>query len=207
MFMFCSDMNSRPFPPGPDPDADVAAERRRLLLVRQLERLDQMIAAGMDMVQALAAQAAGSGPKVIEGDLILAYSRASRAVRMAILLQSHLIAEPDARPEAALDAELEPEGSPDEPAAQDLAEREPIEFAERREAERGERLERDDIYRAVLTRPAGELVVEICRDLGLDPDWPDLPPEPGAEDVIVGDYVGASFAPCRPRSPPRAASP
>ena len=82
MFMFCSDMNSRPFPPGPDPDADVAAERRRLLLVRQLERLDQMIAAGMDMVQALAAQAAGSGPKVIEGDLILAYSRASPTLRV-----------------------------------------------------------------------------------------------------------------------------
>jgi acyl-CoA synthetase (AMP-forming)/AMP-acid ligase II len=37
-----------------------------------------------------------------------------------------------------------------------------------------ERLERDDIYRLVQTRPVHELVAEIANDLGLSPDWPDL---------------------------------
>jgi hypothetical protein len=47
------------------PDAPDPAEARRCaLLDRQLKRLARLVEAGMDMVQALAAQAAGSGPPV-----------------------------------------------------------------------------------------------------------------------------------------------
>ena len=170
-----------------------------------MERLDQMIGAGMDMVQALAAQAAGAGPRVVEGDVVLAYSRAARAVRLAILLQSHLIAEP----ETAVAERTAADADRVEPVAEDVAgrERDPDETAERPARERAERLERDDIYRDVRTRPVGELVIEICRNLGLAPDWPDLPPEPCVEGEFADDDLGAAFTPYRSQSPPQAASP
>ena len=205
MFMFCSDMNTPALPPFPNSPAD---ERRRALLDRQLERLDQMIGAGMDMVQALAAQAAGAGPQVVEGDVILAYSRAARAVRMAILLQSHLIAEPDAGRDAVAERAAA-DADRVEPPAEDLAgrERDPDESTERPAREYAERLERDDIYRNVRTRPVGELVAEIGRDLGIDPDWPELSPEPDRHNDVADADAGAAFVAHRSQSPPQAASP
>lgn len=196
-----------------DASAETAHARRRGLLDRQLERLDQLIAAGMDMVEGLAAQAAG-GPRVVEGDVVLAYSRASRAVRMAILLQSRLVAEPEAKAEAQTPAPgedapgaiglrwLEPEEMFEEWTS---ARRERVEqivegvarrergdddAAERLGREAVERLERDDIYGAVLTRPISELVADICRHLGLTPDWPRLSRQPWAQRERAGGAVG-----------------
>ena len=70
--------------PTPDPEAD------QPLLPRQIERLDRLADIGLQIAEALAAQAKGEGPKVVEGDLALAYDRVARAVRMAAMLQSRL---------------------------------------------------------------------------------------------------------------------
>jgi len=206
------------WPDDPPPDPDAA--RRRALLDRQLERLDQLIAAGMDLVQGLAAQAEG-GPKVVEGDVALAYSRVSRSVRMAMLLQTRLAAEPEAEaaaePKTTYFTWLEPENSIAERTAarkerveqivEDLARREQgdDEAAERMAREAAERLERDDLYGEVLTRPISELVFEICRDLNLAPDWPRLARQPWARREMADGKAGAPLK--AHLSPPQAASP
>jgi len=202
-----------------DPPADPDAARRRALLDRQLERLDQLIAAGMDLVQGLAAQAEG-GPKVVEGDVALAYSRVSRSVRMAMLLQTRLAAEPEAEaaePKTTYFTWLEPENSIAERTAarkerveqivEDLARREQgdDEAAEHIRREAAERLERDDLYGEVLARPISELVFEICRDLNLAPDWPRLARQPWARREMADGKAGAPLK--AHLSPPQAASP
>jgi hypothetical protein len=58
-------------------------------------------------------------------------------------------------------------------------------------AETAERLDDDDIYGDVLTRPVGELVALICRDLGLEPDWAQLGQEAWAQ-------AEENFPPSRP---------
>jgi hypothetical protein len=193
------------------PAADPLGARRLALLDRQLERLDQLIGAGMDMVQGLAAQASGAGPRVVQGDVILAYSRAARAVRMAMLLQSHLVAEFGAARDARAGDAAGTVGAQAraDRVVEALADRERDrpEPAERREAERAERLERDDIYRAVQTRPARELVAEIANDLGLSPDWPETMDAPEAPDDVDGDARRPPFAPRRSQPPPPSASP
>ena len=202
---------------------DAAADRRRSLLDQQLERLDQMAQAGTDLIQALAAQAAG-GPKVVKGDVSLAFGRVSRAVRMAILLQRRLIDETVSR-EAdrdgeddgrALDeaADVGPGTIPDRhDLVEDIAGREgdAPERAERIERETAERLERDDLYGLVHARPVGEIVVDICRDLDLEPDWPTLAQEGSAQVAYVTRNPGAPLAAVmrgashsHARAPPRA---
>src|SRR6478609_6177044 len=71
-----------------DNDADSTANAR---LDRQLEKLDRLADLGLEIVEALAAQAKGTGPQVVEGDIALAYDRVARSVRMAVMLQSRLI--------------------------------------------------------------------------------------------------------------------
>ena len=192
-------MNASATPPvSPAPDA--ADDRRRALLDQQLERLDQMAQAGTDMIQALAAQA-GGGPKVVKGDVSLAFGRVSRAVRMAILLQRRLLDETAFR-EADRDgeddgcalneeADLGPGTIVDrDDLLEDIAGREG-DAVERVERETAERLERDDLYRAVYARPVSEIVVDICRDLDLEPDWPTLANQPWAQREFASGEVGA----------------
>jgi len=95
--------------PPSDPAFAEREQRRQAMADRHLERLDQVIEAGMGMIGALAAQVAGTGPQVVEGDVALAYSRFSRAVRQGILLQTHLLDEPEQKPEAKSKAKGEAE--------------------------------------------------------------------------------------------------
>ena len=62
-------------------------------------------------------------------------------------------------------------------------------------AEARERLEHDDIYGDVLTRPVGEIIALICRDLGLSPDWSRLAQEAWAQDEIAGGPAQSPFMP------------
>ncbi len=188
---------------------DDPAEARRVLLDRQLERLDRLAEAGMQMVEALLAQARGEGPQVVEGDVALAYGRVSRAVRMAILLQSRLVEAPapaDAEPERIVFAWEEPRDVRAERAAARKErvehivehaarrEHEDAETVERLVAEAAERLECDDIYGDVLSRPIDELVAHICRDLGLDPDWDSLARRPWARRAVASGEIGWPIA-------------
>jgi hypothetical protein len=59
-----------------------------------------------------------------------------------------------------------------------------------------ERLDNDDIYGLVATRPIGELVAMICEDLGLDPDWDHLAAEAWARAEIASGAEGSPFLDC-----------
>jgi hypothetical protein len=62
---------------------------------------------------------------------------------------------------------------------------------ERRVGEAAGRLDQDDIYGDVLSRPISELIAMICKDLGLDPDWPQLAREAWAREEISGGAAGS----------------
>jgi hypothetical protein len=144
----------------------------------------------MGMISALAAQVAGTGPQVVEGDAALAYSRFSRAVRQGILLQTQLLAEPEEAKPAKADADDAPkeifyswlENDHSKRAAridhvEQIVERmargdgEPEETVERLAREAAEQAEKFEVYGDLAYRPMSEVLAEICRDLGLNPDW------------------------------------
>jgi hypothetical protein len=170
------------------------ADSREAALQRRLALLDQLAEAGLRLaltIEAEAAQAAAAGQPV-PSDAAMAFSRAARAVRLTVLLQAKLEEEPQARASGA-GADGAEDGSPGEAAAPpDLyvpaevrrgrqvlgivrgvaeAAGRDAETVERLAAEAGERMRRDDIYYLVRTKPFGELVTFICKELGLDPDW------------------------------------
>jgi hypothetical protein len=57
-----------------------------------------------------------------------------------------------------------------------------------------DRLDHDDIYGCVMTHTVSELVAMICKDLGLDPDWPTLAQEAWAVEERGGGEVGWPLA-------------
>ncbi len=57
-----------------------------------------------------------------------------------------------------------------------------------------ERLEHDDIYGEVMSRPVSDLVACICADLGLNPHWAHLAQEAWARDEIDSGEVGEALA-------------
>jgi hypothetical protein len=152
------------------------------------------------MIEALVAQAKGAGPKVVEGDVALAFSRVSRAVRLAVLLQSELTQGGEDPREAARQAEaLRRQEQVDRTVrivgriAKDHCRHEGFALGAYRNEAR-ERLDNDDIYGLVATRPLGELVAMICDDLGLQPDWNHLAAEAWAQAEIESGAEGSPFA-------------
>lgn len=196
-----------PFDAAPEPTADHAAWGERLLR-RQAERLETLAEAGLRMALAIERQAT-QGPAEGEEPLApaeaaMAFSRVARAVRMTGLLQERLVrALDDLRARQAAQAErarAEAEGAAKDaearrdPAYRHKARVEAIverlakadtddeDEIDRLVCEAGERLDDEDVYGDVLTRPVGELVSLICRDLGLDPDWTRLAQEAWAKE-------------------------
>jgi hypothetical protein len=131
-------------------------------------------------------------------------------VRQGILLQTHLLAEPEEKPEREAKAGkgkdedremtltwLEPEDSKREGRRERVAQivermarndGEPEETVERLYNEAAERLEMLDVYGDPAFRPISELVAEICRDLGLSPDWAVLASHPWArKEIALGE--------------------
>jgi hypothetical protein len=155
------------------------------MLQRELEVLGELAELGLKMARTIVAQANGeaTAEPVIQGDLPLAFSRVSRAARMAVLLQARLIQEikDGGRKRAAEDEDEGPvqwevEWVDEDPpwvareAARDEAEAGESRETERMESERPERLERDDIYADLMTLSKEELVARIRRDLGVGAD-------------------------------------
>ena len=135
--------------------------------------------------------------------IAMAYARAARAVRLTLLLQSNLIKQLQdwdrqtayLASRAIAKAEGLQEDLADQRKTQTvriverIAEREhdDAEQVERLVGEAAERLDQEDIYGDVLSRPVSELVAMICEDLGLDPDWRHLAREAWArEEIIIG---------------------
>ena len=67
-----------------------SADWARPMVERQLQVLGRLADAGMELVEALVAQAKG-GEAVVEGDVAMAFNRVARAVRQTSMLQSKLI--------------------------------------------------------------------------------------------------------------------
>jgi len=170
---------------------------------RQLQRLDRLAGAGMELVEALVAQAKGSGPRVVEGDLGLAYSRVSRAVRLAVLLH-HQLSQGAVDPvttaeEAARTAAAEHKKAHIARAVR-IIERVAMDHCRIKPSKAGdyaytarERLEDDDIHALVASRPIGELVALLCRELGLEPNWDALEQEAWAQAEIASGAAGSPF--------------
>ena len=188
----------------PTAAADAAARAR---IGRQLEILGRLAEVGLEIALAVERQVkdADLEPETLQ-HLAMAYSRASRAVRMTIALQSRLIQDLQVLDQARDHARTEREETHRdrierivERIAQDEYEDDDINELVR---ETSERLKDDDCYGGVMTRPIGELVALICRDLDLHPDWAKLAEEAwaraeiesGAEDSPF-NRMGAARAP------------
>jgi hypothetical protein len=196
--MICSDMSAQPS----TPDDDRAAWADGVLR-RQVEMLEALAETGLALAQRIAEA------DIAPADIAMAFSRVSRAVRLACLLQSKLIRDADeARREA--DDQRRMQNDRDQiNASQARQERKAWAQAiidrvaqgqtddedelEQINDEAAERLDADDIYGDVLNRPLGELVAVICRHMGLEPDWDRLAQEAWALDEIASGDPHSPF--------------
>jgi hypothetical protein len=129
----------------------------------------------------------------------MAYARAARAVRLAILLQAQLSQGAVDPLQAARQAEAaHREQQVDrtlrivERVAKDHCRQQGFALGAYVHEAR-ERLDNDDIYGLVATRPVGELVAMICQDLGLEPKWEHLAAEAWAQAEIESGAKGSPF--------------
>jgi len=156
---------------------------------RQLAQLARLAEIGMEIAEAAGRQARGEGEGA-GADAALGFSRAARAVRLTIALETRLVAERAAseRGEAAVRAS---EADRRRDRIHDKVDRliDEVAQTERADAEAAERLseavwerltETED--EALLDRPTEEIVARICADLGLAPGW-------------AGDAFGAGVIP------------
>jgi hypothetical protein len=192
---------------------------------QELELLGRLAEIGLNIALAVERQATGQlaeGEPPVAADVSLAYERVAKAVRLTILLQSKVIA--DLRHREAMAAHQRRRDEPLEEAARQArkaAGRERIEWIvargietehddnetiDRLYQEAVERLDDEDLYGTVLTRPVSEILADICRDLGLSPDWPSLAEEAWAREEIRSGKVGWPLATCQPPTEPQTPS-
>jgi hypothetical protein len=162
----------------PAPDRDDWA---RPLIERQLAVLSDLTEAALAVSLTLQRKITAAGSDDLPGEvesLTLAFTRAARAVRLTIALQSKLVAEARDPAPGALDEQRQArraqvnriirrvvgEGTRD------------VDICVYRWGQARERLEHDDIYGDLLSRPASEIVAAVCQDLGVAPDWPPWQP-------------------------------
>jgi hypothetical protein len=199
----------------PIPETDDPAAWAQAMLRRQVERLDTLAELGLDMARAIAAEKPEAA--------VTAFARVARAVRLTGLLQSRLLKDMDdafaraqlyapERESLARIAAIQDDPAHDHKARveriverQLKAQKRDQNEVERLMLEACERLDDDDIYRDVQTRPIGELVARICRDLGVEPDWSQLAQEAWAQEEMASASPASPFAmPDRTRPPPLA---
>jgi hypothetical protein len=207
-FMICSEMSSEIAAVSDPADSDAqawdaasdgcappSAERR-------LRMLDRLAEAGLEIALAVERRVKEAGPDQPLAELnaaAMAYARAARAVRLAILLQEQLADPPEAAPETSEEAEAGRREDKVERTvrivrrvARDHCRHEGFALGAYCHEAR-ERLDNDDIYGLVATRPIGELVAMICEDLGLQPDWDSLAAEAWAQAEIESGAEGSPF--------------
>ncbi len=217
-------MNACPPLPDQSPEAPDPGAWARGVIQRQVALQEELAEAGLRLALAIeqAATQAVAEHRPVDKDAALAFSRVSRAVRMAGLLQSKLIKDMDearsrglefaAKAREAADAEAE-DARLFEPAYRHKfrveriverlieAEHDDEDEVDRLAIETGERLDDEDLYGDVLNRPIGELVALICKDLGLNPDWSSLAQQAWAREEIESRAEGSPFV-----RPPSAAA-
>jgi len=175
---------------------------------RRLRMLDRLAEAGLEIALAIERRVKDAPPDQPLAELnaaAMAYGRAARATRLAILLQEQLGqggGDPQAvarQAEAVREAALAARKTAHIGRAVRIVERvamtcqiKPSRIGDYAYAAR-ERLDDDDIYGLVATRPLGELVALVCRDLGLKPDWDALADEAWARAEIASGAAGSPF--------------
>lgn len=169
---------------------------------RQRKMLERLGEAGLEIALAIEKRVKEAGPDEPLAALNAAghaYAQVARSVRLCVLLQEELAkGRPD--PEsAARQAEAGRRKAHIDRAvgivrrvARDHCRIEPY-MVSLMAKEASERLDTDDIYGQVLTRPVGELVALICRDLGLEPHWPALAEEAWAQAEMDSRPQGSPF--------------
>ncbi|HVY33958.1 MAG TPA: hypothetical protein VG960_06010 [Caulobacteraceae bacterium] len=210
--MFCFVMTvAAQTPPQPTTTNAPAPDLARALLERQLWVLGQLAEGGLEIARAIERRATSDeSPDAVLDAAPMAYARVSRAVRMTILLQSKLIADLQT---------LEVKGAQAAANANSLLGTQRVglecdqkdrigriiariagadgadeDEVERLAEEAAERLDQDDLYGDVLTRPVSELVAQICKDLGLEPNWPQLAEEAWAKADLNTGVAAAPLA-------------
>ena len=193
------------------PAAAEGAPSPRALIERQLWVLGRLAEAGLNLALAIERQGtAQDAAETTASDVALAYGRVSRAVRLTLALQAKVVQDLQALDEVAA-RRLDGDRAKAERERQSLAQQRkdrvqrivervieaeaPCETeVDRLADEAAERLEHDDIYGDLTTRPVGEIIALVCRDLGLSPDWSRLAEEAWAQDEIEGRAPGSPFA-------------
>jgi hypothetical protein len=191
--------------------ADDAGDWARPLLERQLWILGQLAEGGLEIARAIERAATDEGSDdAVRAAAPMAYARVARAVRLTILLQSKLIADLQAL-EAKAAREVRSEKIDQKVDRPDLLRRQmarihrivrrvawaqgkAIEEVERLARDAVDRLDQDELYGDLLSRPVSEIIAHICRDLRLEPDWPQLAEEAWAQDEIASGAAGAPLA-------------
>jgi hypothetical protein len=183
-------------------DAEQTVPWGRALLDRQLFIVGELVEGGFEIAQAIRRQASDeTAPKVVQGDLAAAYACVSKAVRLSLMLQtdliqnlarmSHVVTNPAFSREDNIEASrprLEAQRNARVHRVVSRiarADKPDAEAAERLVREAGERLERGDAFAHVLSLPFSEIIALICKDLGLEPDWPALAEEAWARAEIA----------------------
>jgi hypothetical protein len=186
------------------------ADWARPLYARQVAMLGELAEAGLAMALPLKDQA---GTEADPAQAMMAFSRAARAVRLSLMLQSRLIKaleDRDAHRVYLSRSDAYTQRREKQARAERIVER----VAEQGDRDTGEiealvqeaaeRLDEDDLY-DLLARPVSELVALICHDLGLAPDWPHLAQEAWALEEMAGGETGWPLAGRTPTPNPPAA--
>jgi hypothetical protein len=167
-----------------------SADWARPLLDRQLQVLGRLAEAGLEIAVALEAQAKG-GDQVVQGDVGMAYNRVARAVRQTIMLQSKLIEDLQDRETGKAGRKAAARASAARVLRGVIDDERPNdeERAERLAAEAAERLREED-FSDLLARPFADAVTEICKDLGLSPNWLALAEDCAAAEAALAGRPG-----------------
>jgi hypothetical protein len=208
VFMICSEMSSAipAVSEADDSDAQAwdaagdgcaapSAERR-------LRMLDRLAEAGLEIALAIERRVKEAEPAAPLAELdaaAMAYGRVARGVRLAVLLQEQLARGGVDPLETARQAEARQRKQQVDRTLR-IVKRVAKDHGRKQGfalgayvCEAKERLDNDDIYGLVATRPIGELVSMICEDLGLEPNWDHLAAEAWAQAEIESGAKGSPF--------------
>jgi hypothetical protein len=175
--MFCSEMTPAAATPADSPAC--APDAADLLLDAQLRTLGELADIGLEIARAIERRVKEAEPAEPLADLnaaAAAYDRVARSVRLCRLLQDRLTENRRKRDEAERFVQFR-RRQDHAGRVKRIVGRMAREAGEAPEAiaslvlEASERLDTDDVYGEVATRPVGELVALVCRDLGVEPDW------------------------------------
>jgi hypothetical protein len=204
-------MTAQPTHPFEPVEDEASMPWARAMRQGHIDVLGELIDMGMTLSRAIIRQAteADAAP-VFQGNLDLAFSRVTLAVRRTVALRERLMTDLEAWEATAARGALQAEWDQDclDEAAETVS-RERVKRIVKRAIETDrqgdwdtkrlcedaeERLEDSDIYGDMADRPFSEIVAQICQDLGVTPDWSRMAQEAWAREEMEHGPIGAPLA-------------